>query len=367
MNDHHASLRADVRSFIADHASTAGNDSWMRGADPKFSAALGERGWVGMTVPMKFGGAGRTYVERLVVTEELLRAGAPVAAHWIADRQIVPILLTYASAELRDRCLPGICRGTTYFCVGISEPDVGSDVSAVSFRAERTRAGWVLNGRKVWTTNAHLSHFMYLLARSERDPQDRHHGLTEFIVPMDADGIEVRPIRDLARQAHFNEVLFEDVRVGDDAVVGAAHKAWGQIVRQLDYERSGPERFLSSYLAFSTLASSAVPDRPDQFQALGEVAADIVALRRLCREVARTMDEGSSPGPLTALVKERGNVLEQRIAELGLTLSDDEPAYLDGALDAVAEVLPFAPAFTLRGGATQILRTIVARRLLGVS
>jgi acyl-CoA dehydrogenase len=363
-------LREQVRRFLESHEFTRQCDSWMRGFDPDFSRAIAANGWVGMTVPEEYGGAGRTFVERFVVTEELLRAGAPVAAHWIADRQIAPTLLRHGNERLRRELLPGICRGQIFFCVGISEPNAGSDVAAIATRAELVNGIWILNGQKIWTTGAQAGHYCYVVARTARE-DDRHAGLSEFVVPIDADGITVRPIEDLSRDRHFNEIFFDDVRVDGWRLVGEPGQAFKQLMRQLDYERSGPERILSTYPLFEALLDSGVVRHGAAAATVGRLASRFAALRAMSLRVARAMDDGDPPSAYAALVKDLGNALEQDVSSAVFDLLETEPNLreTDPAPPIerhLADASLFAPAFTLRGGSTEILREVVARRMLGL-
>jgi len=207
-------LRAQVREFLGSWAFTPRCDSWLTGADPAFSRALGERGWLGMTLPERYGGHGRSPLERFVVIEELLAAGAPVGAHWIADRQTGPSILAHGTEEQKQRFLPAIARGEGFFAIGMSEPDSGSDLASVRTRAEVDgEGGWRLNGTKVWTSGAHIAHAILLLARSAPLENDRHAGLSQFIVPLPSEGVTIRPILGLSGEHHFNEVVFDDVFV----------------------------------------------------------------------------------------------------------------------------------------------------------
>ncbi|MEW6466770.1 MAG: acyl-CoA dehydrogenase family protein, partial [Pseudomonadota bacterium] len=239
-----AALRAEVRAFLAREQVAGGftpsSDSWMN-ASPAFSRRLGEQGWLGMTWPRAYGGGERSALERYVVTEELLAAGAPVGAHWVADRQTGPMLLRYGTEEQRQTFLPRIARGTCFFAIGMSEPDAGSDLSAVRTRAEPVEGGWRLTGRKVWTSFAHEAHAMIVLCRTAPRSEDRHAGLSQLIVELDSPGITLRPILNLAGEHHFNEVVFDGVFVPETRVVGRIGNGWQQVIGELAFERSGPE------------------------------------------------------------------------------------------------------------------------------
>ena len=298
-----AELRAEVRAVAASAPSTC--DSWLRAFDPAFSAELGRRGWIGLTIPARYGGHERGSVVRYVVTEELLRAGAPVAYHWFADRQIAPTLLAAGNERLREELLPRIARGSVCVCIGISEPNAGSDVAAIATTASRDGGGWRVNGQKVWTTGAMHADYCYLVARTSRG-EKRHHGLSEFVVPMDTPGIIVRPIEDLVGEAHFAEIFFEDALVEDWRLVGEVDHGFAQIVRQLDYERSGPERFLSTLPLLDSLIEVVRREdgAPALVAAIGELLARLTALRSMAFAVACAMDAGAPPSAESALVKD---------------------------------------------------------------
>jgi alkylation response protein AidB-like acyl-CoA dehydrogenase len=250
-----AGLRSAVRSFLAADREAFGwtpaVDCWLSSWDVEFSVRLAEAGFVGLTIPTEYGGRapanGTGYLHRYVVTEELLAHGAPVGAHWIADRQVAPGLLAHGTEEQRRRLLPRIASGRLYSAIGMSEHGAGSDLAAVQSKATRTDDGWRLDGTKVWTSGAHLAHQIVVLARtSPLDPEHRHAGFSQFIVPTDLPGITISPIVLMNGEHHFNEVLFDDVRLTDDDVLGEVGSGWHQVTSELGFERSGPERFLST-------------------------------------------------------------------------------------------------------------------------
>jgi acyl-CoA dehydrogenase len=353
-------LRREVREFLAGQSFEARCDSWLSGFDPDFSRALGAAGFIGMTVPAEYGGHGRSALERYVVVEELLAAGAPVGAHWIADRQTAPLLLRYGTDEQRRRFLPGICAGEIYVAIGMSEPNAGSDLASIATSATRADGGYRVSGQKVWTSNAHGSHVMLSLVRTGAPGESRHEGLTQLLIALDADGVEVRPIRLLTGKAHFSEVFLDDVFVPDGDVVGAVGNGWEQVMSELAYERSGPERVLSTFplleeLAQSTGASAAV----------GRRVAHLAALRRLSLSVAAALDAGETPNVEAALVKDLGTRQEQATVEVARLQVPVEPRLEGGSRleRLLAEAIFAAPGFTLRGGTNEILRGIVARGL----
>ncbi|MEV4678427.1 MULTISPECIES: acyl-CoA dehydrogenase family protein [Actinomadura] len=358
-----AELRAQVREFLAGTPFTARCDSWLTGADPAFSRRLGERGWLGMTLPERYGGHGRSPLERFVVIEELLAAGAPVGAHWIADRQTGPSILAHGTEEQKDRFLPAIARGECFFAIGMSEPDSGSDLASVRTRAERDGDGWRLHGTKVWTSGAHLAHAILVLARSAPRGDDRHAGLTQFIVPLPDERVAVRPIRGLSGEHHFNEVVLDGVRVPDSMVLGRVGDGWRQVTAELAYERSGPERLLSTFLLVRLLHGRA--DGPAARRTLGRLTARLWALRQASLGVAGALDAGLTPDVPAALVKDLGTRFEREVIEAVREHAgvEPDPASPDPLARALAESVVQAPGFTLRGGTNEILRGIVARGL----
>src|SRR5262245_38743897 len=242
-------LRSEVRAFLKDtlgaQAAHRRARSWG-GFDRDFSVKVGVRGWIGMTWPKQYGGHERSALERYVMLEEMLAAGAPVSAHWIADRQSGPLLLRFGTEEQRQRFLPRIARGELAFAIGMSEPDSGSDLASIRTRAERVEGGYRVNGTKVWTSNAQLSDYMIALFRTKVVPDKKHEGLSQFLVDTKSRGITIRPIVDLSGAHHFNEVVFQDVFVPEDMRVGEEGAGWKQVTTELAFERSGPERYLES-------------------------------------------------------------------------------------------------------------------------
>jgi alkylation response protein AidB-like acyl-CoA dehydrogenase len=367
--DRCAALRGEVRAFL--QTALAGRDlaaraqSW-NGFDAGFSRQLGERGWLGMTWPRRHGGGERSALERYVVVEELLAAGAPVAAHWIAERQSGPTLLRYGTEAQRTEILPRIARGECFFCIGMSEAGSGSDLAAARTRAERTSGGYVVNGAKLWTTNAHRSHYMILFCRTGENRDDRHGGSSQFLVDMQTPGVTVRPIPLLTGEHHFNEVSFVDVFLPDSTLIGNEGQGWSQVTGELAFERSGPDRFLSAFAAVVAMVQRMGPAPDDrQAVALGRIVAHLAVLRRMSRAVAGMLEAGRDPSLQAAVVKDLGATLEQEIPEIARTLFELQPG--EAAQDDLAAVLDYliqhAPTFSLRGGTREILRGIIARGL----
>lgn len=363
-------FRAEVKAFIKFSLDPSPPDirarSWM-GFDAAFSKKLAARGWVGVTLPTQYGGACLDGFSRFVLVEELLAAGAPVSAHWIADRQSGPLILKFGTEAQRQFYLPKICSAEAFFCIGMSEPNAGSDLASVGTRASRCAGGWRLNGRKIWTTNAQQCHYMIALVRSSGEPQDRQKGLSQFIVDLSLPGVTVRPIHDLAGDAHFSEVFFDDVLLADDALVGNEGAGWAQVNAELAFERSGPERIYSSIVLLEhwidCLRNS--PDASAHAVTIGRFATHLATLRNMSIVVTSKLVNGESPVVEAALVKDIGTEFEQGIpALIEAAIAMNPEAVVDGDLyRTLTYVSQVAPTYSLRGGTREILRGMIARGL----
>ncbi|NLR73135.1 acyl-CoA dehydrogenase [Novosphingobium sp. ERN07] len=360
-------LRPAIRTFIARHVAALPLDrrarSWQ-GFSADFSRALGEAGFLGLTLPKAYGGQGKGPFARFVVVEELLSAGAPVAAHWIADRQSAPLLLNFGTEAQRHKHIPAICRGKQLFCIGMSEPGSGSDLASVRTRADRTDKGWVVNGQKIWTTNAMHSDYMIALVRTSGTSADRQAGLSQLIVDLKAPGVTVRPIVDLTGDAHFAEVFFENVELGEDALIGKEGEGWKQVVAELAFERSGPERIYSSVVLLDAWVRHMQVARRNTAAALvGRLTTELATLRAMSIACTARLVAGESPVVEASIVKDRGTGFEQ---ELPVVIADDLAAHPDEPVSeelyrTLMYVTHIAPSFSLRGGTREILRGIIAR------
>ena len=343
--------------------------------DPAFSRELGERGWLGMALPTEFGGHDRSAVDRFIVVEQLLRWGAPVGHHWVADRQSGPIIARFGTEQQKRRFLPAICRGELAFSIGMSEPDSGSDLASISSKATRDGDGWVLEGRKIWTSGAHRNDWIIVLCRTTpRDEvDDRRQGLTQLIVDLRAPGVEATPIPFIDGSADFCDVVFDQVFVPDDLVLGQVGQGWAQNTSELAYERGGPDRWLSTYLVVEELLRrehagfAAEGDRPrtELIDLLGDAIANYWVLHHLSLSVARSIDRGEAPAVESSLVKEMGTRFEQDVLTAVLAYLDDMPDLADGSIFGrllVAAALT-QPSFTIRGGTNEVLRSVAAKGL----
>ncbi len=362
-------LRQEVRDFLkiqlADRTPVQKAESWT-GLDPAFSRAVGQRGWLGLTWPKQYGGHERSALERYVVLEEMLAAGAPVGLHWIGDRQSGPLILRVGTEEQRQTYLPKLAAGEAFCCIGMSEPNTGSDLASARTRAAKVQGGYIVNGTKVWTSFAHLSHYMILFCRTGSS-EDRHGGVSQFLVDLhNTPGLTIRPIYALTGEHHFNECVFQDAFIPDSALLGKEGDGWNQVTSELAFERSGPERFLSSYWLFVELIRALGPNPTDAGAiAIGRLTAHFMTLRRLSRSVAGMLQNGENPALQASMVKDLGALVEQELPEIARNLVDAEPdekSTHDFAA-VLAHTMMHAPSFSLRGGTREILRGIIARGL----
>lgn len=364
-------LRADLQLFLKEERE-AGNfrpepECWMASADPEFSKKMGKRGWIGLTWSSQYGGHDKTALERYIVTEETLRAGAPVGAHWIADRQHAPMLIAHGTEEQKLDILPRIAAGECYFAIGLSEPGAGSDLANVKTKAEKVADGWKINGQKIWSSGAHISHYMVAILRtSPADGRNRHVGLSQIMIDLSLPGVTVKPIVDLSGDAHFNEVYFEDVIVPDDCLLGDEGGGWKQVTGELAMERSGPERFLSSYITLETALWQLTGKMgSDSHGRLGKLIANLRTLKGMSWGIANLLSQGVSPETEAALVKDLGNRLENDLTMEVRALLNDLPA--EEWSPDMRRIMNIgvlrSPPNTLRGGTTEVMRGITARQL----
>ncbi len=359
-----------VREFLAAERAAGSyavhRTSWST-HDAAFSRRAGKAGLIAVGFPREYGGKGWSLLARYVIAREMLANGAPCFAHWIAERQSGPQILRHGSERARQTILPKICAGECTFGIGMSEPDSGSDLAAARTRAVRQGDAWLINGSKIWTSNAQHANYLIALVRTGAAGKDRHAGLTQFVVDMSVPGVTVRPIFNLGGEHEFNEVHFKDYPVADDMRVGAEGAGWEMVTGELAFERSGPDRFLSDYRLLVELIER-IGANPDARLAveIGRLVSHLAALLRMSTSVAGMLNEGKSPQVEAALVKDVGNVFERELPEMARRLlpvqsSVEDPG--DHYSEALAHVVLHAPSYTLRGGTREILRGVIARGL----
>lgn len=369
---HFQELRARVRSFLAEETAAGRIDparsTWTT-FNAEFSRRCGDLGFIGMTWPRQFGGHDAGALERHAVCEEMIAGGAPLGAHWIADRQSGPQLLAHGSQELRAELLPRIAAGICFFGIGMSEPNVGSDLASVETRAVRVEGGWKIIGRKVWTTNADQIHYLIALVRTRpADETKRHDGLTQFVVDLRSPGVEVRPIVDLTGKRGFNEITFDEVFVPESHLLGEEGGGWKLVIGELAFERSGPDRFLSNTRLLMT-AVDRLADGPSEraVESVGRLVGHLAALRSMSLSVAAQLSRGALPNAEAALVKDVGTKFEQQVPEMLRRIfpldSAERPSEDDAFPELLGSNILSVTSHTLRGGTTEVLRSIIAREL----
>lgn len=359
-------LRQEVRDFIAqilaEYPASEKAKNW-NGYDPEFSRRMGQRGWIGMTWPKRYGGGERSPLERYVVLEELLAAGAPVAAHWVADRQSGPLLMRFSPEVWAPRLVPQIVNGEISFCIGMSEPDSGSDLASIRTKAVRDGNDWVINGRKVWTSNAHKAHYMIALVRTGENDNSRHAGLSQFLVDMKAPGLTIRPIISQLGDHEFNEVTIDEVRVPAENLIGEEGDGWNQVTTELTFERAGPERYMSSTQLMLEMLDAGNAQDSRHAVALGRVVAQYATLRQMSLGVTSMLTNGINPAIAAAAVKDQGALVEQEMPEIAHALFGGEMPPDSTLANVMRYVTLASPSFSLRGGTREILRGILAKGL----
>jgi alkylation response protein AidB-like acyl-CoA dehydrogenase len=370
LNPAERELVVQVRGFARAQPFPPSAESPTRGGfSREFSRELGRRGWTGMTIPVEYGGSQRSGVERCLVISEFLAAGAPLGAHWTADRQTAPSLLLNGPESLRRALLPQIAAGACLMAGGLSEPEAGSDLASVRTRARRVDGGWRITGRKIWTTDADKADYIEILCRTS-DSDVKHEGLSLIIVPMDAAGLSVHPIEGMDGSYHFNEVVIEDVFAPDDWLVGAEGSGWRQLTAELALERAGPERYLSTFPLFEAFVNSRrfTADPLAARPLIGSVIAQQIGLRLMSLSIARLVDDGGSPVAEAAMAKDLGTEFEQLLVDQ-LWEYRYEAIAAGPEMDRFHEFLDInrlrSAVFTTAGGTNEVLRLLVGRQLGG--
>lgn len=352
-------LRQQAHDFAQDAVRRYGrsNDSWINGYNKQFSKELGERGWIGLTWPTAFGGGGRPPIDRLIIAEELIAAGAPLAASWFADRQMGPSLITYGTPEQQADFLPAMLRGETTWCIGMSEPNAGSDLAALTSSAMVDGDEWVINGQKIWTSFAAMADFCYMICRTSTDGP-KHQGISEIIVPMNTPGIEVRPIKDMTTNRHFCEVFFTDVRVPKENLVGQLGNSFKQTMSQLEHERGGIDRLVSNRALYTMAIERADTSDPLVRQEIAKLETGYRIGRILvAREVLK-----QAPAGFSAATKCFCTEHQIRVADFVARVFGAEATLWD---DVVGGLL-YAPGYTIMGGTSNVMRNILGERVLGL-
>lgn len=376
-------FRREVRGFLESEIGAGAFqpmcDGWIQGYSPEFTRKMAARGWIGLSWPKEYGGQGRSQLDRLILTEELLRYGAPAACHWFADRQIGRSIMAYGTDEQKEELLPLILKGEAYVALGMSEPEAGSDLAALRTRAVEDGDEYVIDGQKLWTSCARFMTHVYLVART--DPEaPKHRGISEFVFDATLPGISVRPIIDITGSEAWGEVFYDGVHIPRKNLIGEKNRGFYQIMNQLDYERAGLERLMGNYPLFDAIIGftretkrGGVPLSKDPLirQKLAQLRVEFEAGRLLTYRVVMVMEEGRAPNVEAAMAKAYCTTFEQHLAS---TATDILGLY--GQLVAESRWAPIfgmAPhsylgskGYSLQAGTTEVLRNIVASRGLGL-
>jgi len=355
----HIALRTKARAVAQDAVARYGrfNDTWMNGYSKEFSQELAALGWIGMTWPSEFGGGGRPSIERLIVAEEMISAGAPIAASWFADRQMGPALIAYGTKAQQDAFLPDMLAGKTTWCIGMSEPNAGSDLASLKTFAQLDGDEWVINGQKIWTSFGEVADYCYLICRTSNDGPP-HAGISEIIVPMNTPGIDVRPIQDMTTNRHFCEVFYTDVRVPKDNLVGQQGGAFAQTMRQLEHERGGIDRLVSNKALYDMALKKADTTDARVRQEIADIEIGYRVGRILViREVLK-----QAPAGFSAATKCFCTELETKIANFVFSVFGAEAMLWD----EVTQGLAYASGYTIMGGTSNVMRNILGERVLGL-
>src|SRR3954463_3582752 len=330
--------------------------------------ALNERGWAGLSWPTEYGGAGATLVEQAIFYEEIARAGAPSMANVLGLAMGGPTVIAHGSEEQKQRFLPAILSADEIWCQGFSEPDSGSDLASLKTRAVRDGDDWVVTGQKVWTTYAHEAKWCMLVARTDREAP-KHKGLTYFLMDMDQDAVQVRPLRQITGESEFNELFIEEARIPDENVVGGVGNGWMVAITTLMHERAGIgfASAIALKIAIGELMDLArergVADDPVIRQRIAQLYIEAECLRLTAsRGLTQQMKTGI-PGPEGSLVKWQWSDANQAMTELAMDIMGADAPVVD---DKWTYRFLRARANSIEGGTTEILKNIVAERVLGL-
>jgi alkylation response protein AidB-like acyl-CoA dehydrogenase len=369
-----AEYREKVRSWLQAHKEEApprsgsSEDSSYIDARRAWQRKLAEAGLAGVTWPREYGGQGLGPIEQVTVNQELSNAGVPGILDVIGIGMLGPCLIAHGTEEQKGRHLGPMLHGDEVWCQLFSEPAAGSDLAAIQARARQNDDGsWTLNGQKVWTTNAQFAAYGLLLARTDPDVP-KHKGLTMFIVPMDAEGVTVRGLRQISGEAEFNEVFFDDVRLPGDTVVGGVGNGWGTALTVLMFERLtigfGSENFGSPARLTATIADDKLARRDSEVRhRLGEILSELLAVRFNGYRALTMLQRGQIPGPEAGLAKVTMVNAAIEATDLGADIVGPDALSTDSDW---SYLISFLPGLKSAGGTEQILRNTVGERVLGL-
>jgi alkylation response protein AidB-like acyl-CoA dehydrogenase len=362
-------FRDAVREWIADHHPGREPDGDRELFDFRraWQRALNERGWAGLSWPTEYGGAGSTLGEQAIFFEEVARAGAPQMANVLGLAMGGPTVIAHGTEEQKQRFLPPILSADEIWCQGFSEPGSGSDLASLKTRAVRDDGGWVVTGQKVWTTYAHEAKWCMLVARTDPDAP-RHRGLTYFLMDMDQDGVEVRPLVQITGEAEFNELFIDGARIPDENIVGGVGNGWPVAITTLMHERAGLAFALQVQVQIALrdlqeeIRERGLTDDPVIRQRFAQVYVEAQVLRlNAYRGLTGVMKRGA-PGPEGSLGKWHWAEVNQALTELAMDVDGPRALTAGGWTHRFLR----ARANSIEGGTTEILKNIVAERVLGL-
>jgi alkylation response protein AidB-like acyl-CoA dehydrogenase len=329
---------------------------------------LADAGWAGLSWPEEYGGRGATLIEQAIFNEEMARAKAPAPVNVLGLVMGGPVVIAHGTDEQKQRYLKPILTAEEIWCQGFSEPESGSDLASLKTKAVKSNGEWVVTGQKVWTTFAHEAKWCMLLARTDTDAP-KHKGLTYFLLDMEQDAVQVRPLRQITGEAEFNELFIEEARIPDENVVGEVGEGWAVAITTLMHERAGLAFGLQVALKvqlgelMELAREEGADDDPVTRQRIAQLYIESEALRlNALRGLTHTMKHGV-PGPEGSLTKWQWSDANQALTEAAMDLRGPDAPAVDG--DWTYRFLR-ARANSIEGGTTEILRNIVAERVLGL-
>ncbi|CAA9535217.1 MAG: Acyl-CoA dehydrogenase, long-chain specific [uncultured Solirubrobacteraceae bacterium] len=370
-----AEYRGKVRRWLEEHRASAPENRGTQHETPEiiaerraWQAELTRGGLNGITWPAEYGGQGLGPLHQVVANQEIGRAGVPGILDVIGVGMLGPTIMGHGTEEQKHRYLGAMLTADEVWCQLFSEPAAGSDLAGIQARASQQDDGtWRLSGQKVWTTNAQFAAYGLLLARTNADVP-KHKGLTMFVIPMDAEGVTVRPLRQISGDAHFNEVFLDDVALDADAVVGPVDGGWGVALTTLMFERItiglGGEGFgwRADRFAHALLEDEEATRDPEVRHRFGEIAADFLALRFTGYRTLTTLQRGGIPGPEGGLAKVTTIKAAIDAGELLADTLGPEALAEEGWGKLVSDL----PGLKSAGGTEEILRNLVGERVLGL-
>ena len=354
-------------------------DAWIQGQDPSFTKRVAQQGWIGLSWPKELGGGGRSAVDRMIMTEEMLRYGAPAACHWFADRQIGNAIIHYGNDEQKQEWLPMIMRGDAYVGLGLSEPDAASDLASIKTKATEADDYYIIDGQKVWTSCAKYMNYIYLVART--DPQaPKHRGISEFFFSTKLPGVTLTPTIDITGSEAWCETFLDQVKVPKKSLIGEKNKGFYQVVNQLDYERAGLERLMGNYVLYDAIIQfTKETKRHGQLLCkdynvrgkLAQLQIEFEVGRLLTYRVALAIDEKRAPNIEASMAKVYSTAFEQHLAVIAMDILGLYSSLMeDSKYSVIRGMAPHSylgsKGYSLQAGTSEILRNILAQRGLGL-